>query len=108
MNTIRNPELQVPNTPQMNDRDFITDMLSTEKYMTTSYSYAVHEASHTKLYQDILSIYTETQECQRDLYNVMFKKGFYSITPEQPQTLQQTQTQFTTYMNQQSPQHTTH
>ncbi|HSH24749.1 MAG TPA: spore coat protein [Massilibacterium sp.] len=108
MNTIRNPELQVPNTPQMNDRDFITDMLTTEKYMTTSYAVAVHEASHSKLYQDILSIYNETQECQRDLYNVMFKKGFYSITPEQPQTITQTKNQFTTYLNQQSPNRTLH
>ena len=66
---IKNPETQVPKTPQMNERDFINDLLTTEKYMTTSYSMALHEASHQGLYQDMMQIFSETQNCQRDLYN---------------------------------------
>ena len=76
---IQNLETQVPKTPQMNDRDFINDLLTTEKYMTTSYSMALHEASHQGLYNDILNIFTETEKYQRDLYDLMFKKGWYSI-----------------------------
>ena len=78
-NTIQNPEAQVPKTPQMNDRDFTNDMLSTEKYLTDSYSTALNEASNEPLYQDLLSIFTETQNMQRELYDLMFQKGWYKL-----------------------------
>jgi spore coat protein CotF len=97
---IQNPETQVPQTPQMNERDFINDLLTTEKYMTTSYSQALHEASHQGLYQDILSIFTETQKCQRDLYNLMFMKGWYSMEAADQQKLKQSYQQFQGYTNQ--------
>ncbi|WP_088104016.1 spore coat protein [Halalkalibacter urbisdiaboli] len=97
---IQNPEMQVPKTPQMNDRDFINDILTTEKYMTASYSVALNEASHQQLYSDILGIFTETQDCQRDIYNLMFKKGFYSLEAADQQKLQQGYQQFSGYSNQ--------
>jgi spore coat protein CotF len=97
---IQNQETQVPKTPQMNDRDFINDLLTTEKYMTTSYSMALHEASHQGLYNDILNIFTETEKCQRDLYDLMFKKGWYSIEAADQQKLQQSYQQFQGYTNQ--------
>lgn len=78
-NKIQNPATQIPKTPQMNDRDFINDMLSTEKYLTSGYNVFLNEASHEKLYQDILQIFTETQNCQRELFNLMFKKGWYGF-----------------------------
>ena len=97
---IKNPETQVPKTPQMNDRDFINDLLTQEKYMTTSYSQALHEASHEGLYQDLMGIFTETQQCQRDLYDLMFKKGWYAVEQAQQQDLQQKHQQFQGYTNQ--------
>ena len=97
---IQNPETQVPKTPQMNERDFINDLLTTEKYMTTSYGMALHEASHEGLYNDILTIFTETQNSQRDLYNLMFKKGWYAIEAADQQNLQQSYQQFQGYTNQ--------
>jgi len=97
---IKNPKTQVPNTPQMNERDFLNDLLTTEKYMTTAYTQALHEASHQGLYNDLLSIFTETQNCQRDLYDLMFKKGWYSIEAADQQKLQQSYQQFQGYVNQ--------
>lgn len=97
---IKNPKTQVPNTPQMNERDFINDLLATEKYLTTSYSMALHEASHAGLYQDVLNIFTETQNCQRDIYELMFKKGWYAVEAADQQKLQQSYQQFQGYTNQ--------
>ena len=97
---IKNPETQVPKTPQMNDRDFINDLLATEKYLTTAYTMALHEASHEGLYQDIMQIFSETQECQRNLYDLMFKKGWYAVEAADQQKLQQSYQQFQGYMNQ--------
>ena len=97
---IKNPETQVPKTPQMNDRDFINDLLTTEKYMTTAYTMALHEASHEGLYQDLMGIFTETQNCQRDLYDLMFKKGWYSIEAAEQEKMKQSFQQFQGYTNQ--------
>jgi spore coat protein CotF len=99
-NQIQNPETQVLKTPQMNDRDFLNDMLTTEKYMTSSYSVFLHEASHQQLYQDMMNIFTETQNCQRELFNLMFKKGWYKLEAADPQKLQQAYQQFQGYTNQ--------
>jgi spore coat protein CotF len=99
-NNIQNPQTQTPKTPQMNDRDFLNDVLTTEKYMTNSYSTFLHEASHQQLYQDILNIFTETQNCQRELYNLMFKKGWYKIEAADRQKLQQSYQQFQGYASQ--------
>lgn len=97
---IQNPEAQIPKTPEMNDRDFINDMLATEKYMTAGYNVFLDEASHESLYQSVLQIYTETQNCQRELFNLMFKKGWYSFDAADPQSLQQDYQQFQGYQNQ--------
>lgn len=100
---IKNPETQISKTPQMNDRDFINDCLMTEKYLTSAYAVAVHEMSHQDLYRDVLSIYEETEKCQRELYNLMFKKGWYGLEAEDPQKLQKTYQQFQQYQTQQFP-----
>ncbi|MCT8137747.1 spore coat protein [Anaerobacillus sp. CMMVII] len=97
---IQNPETQVQKTPQMNDRDFINDCLATEKYLTGAYSVAMNEASHEHLYQDLNQIFNETQDCQRQLFNLMFKKGWYSFEAADQQKLNQTYQQFQGYTNQ--------
>ncbi|WEG16473.1 spore coat protein [Alkalihalophilus pseudofirmus] len=99
-NKIKNPELQVPKNTQMSERDFINDQLATEKYMTSSYSIALNEASHAALYQDLAGICQQTQDCQRDLYNVMFRKGFYALEAAEAQKMQQSYQQFQGYTNQ--------
>ncbi|MBY6035045.1 spore coat protein [Fictibacillus nanhaiensis] len=99
-NKIQNPESAVPKTPQMNDRDLINDVLAYEKYMTDSYSVALNEASHDALYQDLLTVYNDTQNMQRELYNMMFKKGWYALEAADTQKIQQTYQQFSNYMTQ--------
>ncbi|WP_335870254.1 spore coat protein [Bacillus sp. 2205SS5-2] len=99
-NQIQNPETQIPKTPQMNDRDFVNDLLATEKYMTDSYCTALNEASHDALYQDILSIFNETQNAQRELFNCMFRNGWYKLEAADQQKLQQSHQQFQGYSSQ--------
>jgi spore coat protein CotF len=100
---IINPETQIQKGPQMNERDFVNDLLSTEKYMSTSYSSALNEASHQALYQDLLMISNETHQMQRDLYHLMFKNGWYALEAADTQKLQQSHQQFSNYIQQQSP-----
>lgn len=97
---IQNPETNVPKTPQMNERDFVNDQLATEKYMTSSYNIALNEASNQTLYQELATIFKETQDCQRNLYNLMFKNGWYSLEQEQTNKLDQAYQQFSGYKSQ--------
>jgi spore coat protein CotF len=107
MTQVKNPSVQVPETPQMNDRDFLNDCLMTEKYLTTAYSIALHEMSHQALYQDVLAIFQETEQCQRDLYDLMFRKGWYGVEAESPQKVQQAYQKFSQYATNQFPNHGT-
>jgi spore coat protein CotF len=98
---IQNPETQVPNTPELNDRDYIDLMLNDEKKMTTmGYGVALNEASNEFLYNQLFQIYQETQEKQREIYNLMFQKGWYSVSAEPKQKLTQTYQKFQGYMPQ--------
>ncbi|CAM3785067.1 spore coat protein [Mesobacillus zeae] len=97
---IQNPETKINKTPEMNDRDFINDFLTTEKYMTGSYSTTLNELSHDSLYQEIASIFNETQDAQRTLYNLMFRKGWYGIEAAESQKLEQSHQQFQGYSSQ--------
>ncbi|MBM7541469.1 spore coat protein [Amphibacillus cookii] len=99
-NKIQNPETPIEKSPQLNDRDIINDLLATEKYMTDGYCTALNEASNHALYEDLLQIFTETQNQQRHLYNLMFKNGWYSLDKADTQQITQAVNQFTDYMNQ--------
>lgn len=99
-NKIQNPETQVPKTPEMNERDFMNDLLSMEKHLTGSYALAQNEASHSGLYQTIYSISNETQDMQRKLFNLMFEKGWYSLEKAEQQKISALAQQFSGYKNQ--------
>lgn len=107
MPQIKNPSAQVPETPEMNDRDFITDCLTTEKYLTSAYTTALHEMSHEALYQDVMSIYQETEKCQRNIYDLMFRKGWYGLESETPQKIQQAYQKYSQCATNQFPHHGT-
>lgn len=102
-NQIANPPSnQLPQVkgPQMNDRDFVNDGLSTCKYLTDSLNVAVREASHEQLHADMLQILTETHQSARELYNLMFQQGWYKLEAEEQQKLQQAYQQFSGYSTQ--------
>nr|WP_263327925.1 spore coat protein [Neobacillus sp. Marseille-Q6967] len=100
---IANPqtgELPKVKTPDMNDRDFLNDGLSTCKYLTDSLNIAVREASHGELYNEFVQILTETHQSCRELYNLMFQHGWYKLEAEDQQKLDQAYKQFSNYSSQ--------
>ncbi|MFD0710846.1 spore coat protein [Paenibacillus sp. GCM10027626] len=102
-NQIANPQSgQLPKVkgPEMNDRDFVNDGLATCKYITDGLNMAVKEASHEQLHNDMMQILTETHQCARDLYNLMFQNGWYKLEAEEQQKLDQTYQQFNGYSSQ--------
>lgn len=100
---IGNQETPVPKTSAMNDRDFVNELLTTEKYMTSAYSTALNELSHESLYQAVQPLFNEAQNTQRRLYQVMFQNGWYKVEAEDAQKIQQSYQQFHSTLQDQSP-----
>lgn len=100
---IANPQTgQLPQIkgPEMNDRDFLNDGLSTCKYVTDSLNVAIREASHEQLHRDLLQILQETHQSCRELFNLMFKLGWYKLEAEEQQKIDQAFQQFQGYTSQ--------
>jgi len=103
---VKNPQTNiVPQVkgPEMNDCDYLNDILANEKYLTDNFNVFTREASHMELYNDIKQILNETHDCERELFNLMFKDGFYSMKAAPRQEIQQAQQKFTGYLNSQNP-----
>ena len=97
---IKNPQTPFPETADLNDRDILSDALSTEKSLCHSYQIALQEASHDALYQLIFSQLRDTSKQQRSFYDLNFKHGWYVLTPTTSQEIQQTVQQFEGYKQQ--------
>ncbi|MDD4036414.1 MAG: spore coat protein [Bacilli bacterium] len=78
-NMVQNPKTEVPSIPDLNDRDILNDILTTEKNMSNNYSIVLNEASNDFLYNELFKIYQETQSAQRELFNLLFRKGWYAL-----------------------------
>lgn len=78
-NKISNQTTEVPKTNEMNDKDYITSVLSIEKYIVKDLAVAMTEASNNDLYNEYYDMYDEISDIQRQLYNLMFKKGWYCL-----------------------------
>lgn len=78
-NKVQNPKTEVPQTNEMNDRDLLNDILETEKNMSVNFTYALNEASNEELYQEIFNMFNKIKQSQRDLFELAFEKGWYSL-----------------------------
>ncbi len=101
---IKNPQTgQLPKVkgPEMNERDFVNDILATEKYLSHSLNIFALEAGNQVLHGEVMTLLNETHVAARNLFNEMFKKGWYSLTAAGQPEIQQTGEQFQNYQTQQ-------
>ena len=78
-NQISNPKTETPKGISMNDKDYITCLLTILKEMTKNYTIALTEASNETLYQKYHSIFEELMNLQRETFELMFQNGWYSL-----------------------------
>ena len=76
---VQNEETKVPATICLNDRDYLTDILSSEKHMNVDMAIALNEASNDELYEKIYNMAVKIKQTQRTLYNLAFQKGWYTL-----------------------------
>ena len=86
-NKISNPKTETPIGITLNDKDYITCLLTALKEMTKNYATAMTEASNENLYRSYNSIFNKISELQRETYELMFRKGWYSLEKAEQQKI---------------------
>lgn len=78
-NTISNTKTEVPTGMELNDKDYITSLLSDLKDLEKNYTVALTEASNEVLYDRIYSMFKKISKLQREVYETMFRNGWYQL-----------------------------
>lgn len=78
-NQISNQKVEVPNGTGLNDKDYITSLILCLKEMSKNYVIAMTEASNEALYEKYSIIFNQIINLQRETYEVMFRKGWYTL-----------------------------
>ncbi len=85
MNNINNKKTEVPCGKCLNDKDYITILLTLLKDMEKNMTVALTEASNEKLYKHYKKMFDSYAELQRSCYEISFKNGWYKLE-EAPKT----------------------
>lgn len=86
--------------PEMNDRDWVNDILSYAKYLTYGYNTGLNEAQNPQLHQTVQTILNDVHQSQYELFDMMFQKGWYKMKAADQQEISQAYTQFNGYKTQ--------
>lgn len=76
---ISNPKTEVPKGISINDKDYMNSLLSCLKEIVKNYSVVLTEASNENLYSEYKAMFDEYSSLQREVYELMFRKGWYII-----------------------------
>lgn len=66
----------------MSDKEYIMDILDTEKSMSVNMTYALNEASCDKLYKEYFKMFESINKSAKDVFNLAYKNGFYELEEE--------------------------
>ena len=86
-NSISNPKTEVPKGTSINDKDYMNSLLGTLKEMVKNYAVTLTEASNQNLYNEFKTMFDEYSNLQREVYETIFRKGWYSLEKVDEQKL---------------------
>lgn len=88
-NQITNPKVEVPTGIACNDKDYLTSLLSCLKEMSKNYVMAMTEASNESLFEKHKQVFLTLISLQREVYELMFRKGWYALEKSDTQKITQ-------------------
>ena len=86
-NQICNPKQEVPSGINLNEKDYCTSLLCSLKEIVKNYATVLTEASNEYLYQEYKKTFDEYINLQRDVYELMFRKGWYVLEKSEKQKI---------------------
>ena len=66
----------------MKDKEIIMDALENEKTMSSNMVYALNEASHEKLYNELFNMFEGINESAKELFAIAYDLGYYQLEAE--------------------------
>lgn len=72
-------ETKVEETIELNDRDYLNDLLYNEKSLLTNTATALSEASNDTLHNEITSFFNTIKDIQATTYEMAWNFGWYSL-----------------------------
>ena len=78
-NKVQNPKIELDSSIEMNDENYLNDILETEKNMSVNFTYALNEASNETLFNEIYEMFKQIKASQRNPFELIFRKGFYTL-----------------------------
>lgn len=88
-NQISNPKVEVPTGIACNDKDYLNSLLSCLKEMSKNYVMAMTEASNESLFEKHKQVFLTLILLQREVYELMFRKGWYILEKSDTQKINQ-------------------
>ena len=79
MSKISNPKIEIEKGMNLNDKDYMTLLLSTLKCIEKNTTVFLTEASNENLFSKINNIFDKYKNLQRDTFESMFRKGLYEL-----------------------------
>lgn len=101
---VQNTQMEVPNTTNMNDRDYLNVALELEKNMSNNLSIALNEMSNEELCEKMLNIFLDVKKSARDTFELMFCKGWYTLEKAEENKKEEKITELTNKLEQLSNQ----
>lgn len=78
-NNINNKKIEVPTGISLNDKDYLTNLLTLLKDMEKNLAVALTESSNENLYKEYKKMFDEYATFQRKAYELMYKFGWYQL-----------------------------
>ena len=88
-NQISNPKVEVPTGISCNDKDYLNSLLSCLKEMSKNYVMSMTEASNESLFEKHKQVFLTLISLQREVYELMFRKGWYILEKSDTQKINQ-------------------
>lgn len=74
----------------MTDKEILMDILETEKNIAVNMTYALNEASHEKLYNELFNIFEEISESAKELFALAYDLNYYKLEAEKKTKIEKT------------------
>lgn len=84
---IKNTKVEVSKGTSLNDKDYMNSFLSCLKEMVKNYAVVLTEASNEELYAEYKMMFDQYASLQREVFELMFRKGWYILEEAQSQNI---------------------
>ena len=78
----------------LSEQEILTDLLATEKHITSAYNTFITESTCPNLRQNLKNILAEEHSIHENIYNIMNQKGWYTPSDAPAQEVQKVKTTY--------------